>query len=136
MNRYVTEKKCTFDILFWHKNNALPTYSNKYLTDCEYILHFRKWASCHPKNYEDAKTVYLWSINHKDKKIYGHPTIKPLELVERFIRNSSYEWQTILDPFMWSWTTWVACQKNNRKFIWIELDEEYYNIAKARIENL
>ena len=133
LNKYVTEKKCTFDILFWHKNNALPTYSNKYLSDCEYILHFRKWAKCKPQNYEDAKTVYLGSINHKDKKIWNHPTIKPLDLVEKIIRNSSKEWDLVLDCFLGSWTTWVACRNLNRDFIWIELDETYFNIAKDRI---
>ena len=136
MNRYVNEKKCTFDILFWHKNNALPTYSNKYLSDCEYILHFRKWAKCKPENYKDAQTVYLSSINHKDKKIFWHPTIKPLDLVEKIIRNSSKEWDLILDCFSWSWTTWVACQNTNRKFIMIEKDENYFNVWVERINNL
>jgi DNA modification methylase len=36
---------------------------------------------------------------------------------------------------MWSWTTWVACKNLNRDFIWIELDEKYFEIAKNRIEN-
>jgi len=135
MERYVTNKKCTFDILFRHKNNALPTYFNKYLTDCEYLLHFRKWASCHPKSYEDAKTVYLWSINHKDKKLYGHPTIKPLDLIEKIIRNSTNEWDLVLDPFMWSWTTAVACKNMNRNFVWMEISQEYVNTANNRLHN-
>jgi len=37
---YVNKHKCKFNILVWHKTNALPTYSNKYLTDCEYLLYF------------------------------------------------------------------------------------------------
>ena len=91
-NFYVNKHKCTFDILVYNKVNALPTYSNKYLSDCEYLLYFRKGkGKCFPQSYEDAKTVYQAPINIKDKKLYGHPTIKPLDLTEKIIRNSSKE---------------------------------------------
>ena len=133
---YVEKYKCKFDILCWHKNNALPTYSNKYLSDTEYLLYFRKGkGKCFPKSYEDAKTYYIAPINHKDKKKYKHPTIKPLDITEKVIKNSSKENDIILDPFMGSGTTGVACKQLNRNFIGIELLEEYYNIAKERIEN-
>lgn len=131
---YVEKHKCKFDILCWHKTNALPTYSNKYLSDTEYLLYFRKGkGKCFPKSYEDAKTFYIAPINHKDKKLYGHPTIKPLDITEKIIRNSSNEGQLILDPFMGSGTTGVACKELNRNFIGIEIDEDYYEIAKNRI---
>ena len=132
---YVMKLKCKFDIICWHKTNALPTYSNKYLSDTEYCLHFKKGASVHPESYEDAKTYYIAPINHKDKKEYNHPTIKPLDLIEKFVRNSTKKDDLILDPFMGSGTTGVACKKLNRDFIGIELNKEYYNIAKERIEN-
>ena len=128
--------KCKFDIICWHKTNALPTYSNKYLSDTEYCLHFKKGASVHPESYEDAKTYYIAPINHKDKKEYNHPTIKPLDLIEKFVRNSTKKDDLILDPFMGSGTTGVACKKSNRDFIGIEFNKEYYNIAKERIENV
>ena len=41
-NFYVNDLKCRFDILCWHKTNAIPTYSNKYLSDTEYLLYFHK----------------------------------------------------------------------------------------------
>jgi len=53
--------------------------------------------------------------------------------MELYVKNSSKENNTILDPFMWSWTTWVACANTNREFIWIELDEDYFDIANIRI---
>jgi site-specific DNA-methyltransferase (adenine-specific) len=134
INRYVNEKKCVYNFLFWHKNNALPTYSNKYLSDCEYILHFRKWAKCHPETYEDAQTVYFWSINKKDKKEWEHPTIKPLELIEKLIRNSSNEWDLVLDCFAWSWTTWVACKNLKRNYLMIEEKKQYIDIIHKRLE--
>jgi len=131
---YVDKHKCKFDIICWHKTNALPTYSNKYLSDTEYLLYFRKGkGKCFPKSYEDAKTYYIAPINHKDKKEWKHPTIKPLDITEKIIRNSSNENDVVLDPFMGSGTTGVACKNLNRNFIGIEIEPEYYNIAKERI---
>ena len=132
---YVNKHKCTFDILAWHKTNALPTYSNKYLSDTEYLLYFRKGkGKCFPKSYEDAKTYYVAPINHKDKKLWGHPTIKPLDITEKIIRNSTREGQTVLDPFSGSGTTAIACINNNRNFIGFELDKDYYDISVKRVE--
>lgn len=112
---YVGQLKCKFDIICWHKTNALPTYSNKYLSDTEYLLYFRKGkGKLFPENYEDAKTYYLSPINTKDKKMWKHPTIKPISVTEKIIRNSSKENFTILDPFMGSGTTGVACINTNR----------------------
>lgn len=131
---YVKKHKCKFDIICWHKTNALPTYSNKYLSDTEYLLYFRKGkGKCFPESYEDAKTFYVAPINHADKKRYGHPTIKPLDITEKIIRNSSKRDAIVLDPFMGSGTTGVACINNHRNFIGIELNEGYFKIAQNRI---
>jgi len=62
-----------------------------------------------------------------------HPNEKPLQLVSHFIELHSTEGQTILDPFMGSGTTGVACAKMGRKFIGIEIDEDYFNISVKRI---
>lgn len=132
---YVKKHRCKFDIICWHKTNALPTYSNKYLSDTEYLLYFRKGSGkCFPQSYEDAKTFYIAPINHKDKKLYGHPTIKPLDITEKIIRNSTREGQLVLDPFMGSGTTGVACVNTDRKFIGIEIDKEYFDIAQKRVK--
>lgn len=132
---YVNRLKCKFDIICWHKTNALPTYSNKYLSDTEYCLYFRKGkGKCFPVSYESAKTYYVEPMNVQDKKKWGHPTIKPLHMIENFVLNSSREGDYVLDPFMGSGTTGVACVLNNRKFIGVELNEEYYNVARKRIQ--
>ena len=132
---YVDKHKCKFDIICWHKTNALPTYSNKYLSDTEYLLYFRKGkGKCFPKSYEDAKTYYIAPINHKDKEKYKHPTIKPLDITRKLIKNSSNENDVVLDPFMGSGTTGVSCKELHRNFIGIELDKTYFEIAKKRIE--
>ena len=136
-NFYVNRHKCKFDIICWHKTNALPTYSNKYLSDTEYLLYFRKGSGkCFPQSYEDAQTYYIAPINHKDKKLYGHPTIKPLDITEKIIRNSTRTGQLVLDPFMGSGTTGVAALQNNRSFIGIELNAQYFDIAKRRIDEV
>jgi site-specific DNA-methyltransferase (adenine-specific) len=62
-------------------------------------------------------------------------TLKPLNITEKIIRNSSKENNTVLDPFMGSGTTGVACINTNRDFIGIELDKKYYKIAEERINS-
>ena len=122
------------DIIIWNKTNALPLFNNKYLSDKEYCLYFRKGGYCSPKSYEDAKTVFLYPINIKDKKKWKHPTIKPESLIRKLIRNSSRENDIVLDCFMGCGSTGVACLETNRRFYGIELDEKYFKIAKRRIE--
>lgn len=62
-----------------------------------------------------------------------HPTQKPVALIEYLIKTYTNEWETVLDFTMWSGTTWVACHNLNRNFIWIELDDKYFEIAEQRI---
>ena len=62
-----------------------------------------------------------------------HPTQKPISLLQIFIEQSSNENEIILDPFMGSGSTGVAALNTNRKFIGIELDKDYFIIAKDRI---
>jgi len=69
----------------------------------------------------------------KDERT-GHPTQKPSELFVAILRDFTIEGETILDPFMGSGTTGVACVKLNRSFIGIEINPDYFAIAKRRIE--
>ena len=64
-----------------------------------------------------------------------HPTQKPIKLLEYFINTYTNEGMTILDNTMGSGSTGVACINTNRKFIGIELDDKYFDIAKNRIED-
>lgn len=73
---------------------------------------------------------------HKFNNILGnksHPTEKPIKLMQYYIENSSNTGDIVLDMFMGTGSTGVACVQSNRKFIGIEIDEEYYKIAKQRI---
>ena len=64
----------------------------------------------------------------------GHPTEKPVELMRLFVEQSSNENDIVFDPFMVIGTTGFACQKSNRKFIGIEIEQKYFDIACKRIE--
>ena len=62
-----------------------------------------------------------------------HPTVKPIQLMSYLVNLGSSENETVLDPFMGSGSTGIACVLHNRKFIGIELDERYCSIANDRI---
>lgn len=91
MKYFVEKYKCYFEIIIWNKTNVTPLCGNKYLTDKEYCLFFREKGVKILGQYETKKTVYTTSINNEDKKKFGHPTIKPLSIIENLIKNSSVE---------------------------------------------
>lgn len=132
LEEYMLEiRKAGFEIhnlLIWEKNNATP--NRWYMKNCEYIIFARKGAA-KPINDCGTKTV-LQVKNVKDRL---HPTEKPLELLEIFIKNSSNPGDTILDPFGGSMSTALAAIKTGRKAISFEIDEEYYNLGKERLDN-
>ena len=77
------------------------------------------------------------SVTSNGEKKYGkHPTQKPEALMEHFVKVLSNENDTILDPFMGSGSVGVSAVKNNRNFVGIELDENYFNIATSRIKEV
>ena len=133
---FVDKHKCRYEILIWNKTNAMPLYSNKYINDKEYCLYFRKESKCNTANYEDARTVYTSPLNARDRVLYHHPTIKPVDFIRRMIRNSSNENDIVLDCFMGSGTTAVASIMENRKYIGFEINKKYFDISNARIEKI
>lgn len=133
LDYYVKQKKLKFNMIIWHKRNAQPTYYNKYLDDCEYILHFHSGGKVKPENYIDAQTVIFDKINHNDKKKYHHPTIKPLFIIEKLIKNSSKIDELVFDPFSGSGTTAVGCKKLNRNFICCEINKKHFNNSINRL---
>ena len=85
------------------------------------------------QEYTNYPTQILKFSNGGNKQL--HPTQKPTDLLEYLIKTYTNENETVLDFTMGSGSTGVACMNTNRKFIGIELDENYFNIAKDRIEN-
>ena len=74
-----------------------------------------------------------WILPKKNQN--NHPTVKPIALMEYLVKLVSREGQVVLDPFMGSGTTGMACVNTGRDFIGIEIDEDYFKIAQARIES-
>ena len=132
---YCEDNGYTYTLTVWHKTNPTPLCNNRYLNSIEFAIHIREKGVKIYGSYHTKGKVYTSQVNKKDKDKYNHPTIKPLELVRKYIINHSLENDTVLDCFMGSGTTGVACKELNRNFIGIELDENYFNIAKNRIEN-
>lgn len=83
-----------------------------------------------------VKITPVIKINSKGENIIGHSAPFPLEIPEMAIKYFSGVGDTVCDIFMGSGTTGVACKQLNRKFIGIELDEKYFEIAKRRIESI
>ena len=136
MKYFVEKHNCYFEIIIWNKTNVTPLCGNKYLTDKEYCLFFREKGVKILGQYETKRTVYISSSNREDKELYQHPTIKPLEIIKNLIINSSKENDVVLDPFIGSGTTALACKKLNRQFIGFEIDKKYFNIANDRLKGI
>lgn len=78
-----------FDLLTWHKRNPLPACGSSYLPDTEYLLFFRDPGVPIFGTYETKHKFFITDLNKADKTKYGHPTIKPLEIIENLVINSS-----------------------------------------------
>lgn len=134
INYFNVKHKCNWNLLTWHKTNPVPACKNKYLSDTEYIFFAREKGVPIYGEYKTKKTYYVTPLNTKEKKLYGHPTVKPQEILENLVINSSNENDIVLDPFMGSGSTGVAAVNNNRKFIGLEINEEYFSTAQSRLQ--
>lgn len=124
---------CTFEMIIWNKTNPIPLVNNRYLPDKEYCLYFKEKGLGLNGSYETKKTVYYEEANVSDKKIFEHPTIKPLHIIKNLIINSSNKGDIVLDCFMGSGTTCVASKDIGRHYIGFEIEEKWYKIAKDRL---
>lgn len=122
----------TKDMIRLEKSNPMPrNRDRRYITDFECAIWFVK---------KGAKwTFNRQSVSYERPKFVGsiesglHPTQKNVALMKWLVSIHSNIGDTVLDPFMGSGTTGVACKNLNRNFIGIELDDKYFNIAKERI---
>ena len=130
--KWFASHDCRWDILCWHKTNPTPTCNNKYLSDTEYIIYGRAKGVPLYGTYETKRKWYVSSLNTADKKEWDHPTIKPLNIVQTLIENSTLPGQTVLDPFMGSGTTAVACIRSGRKYLGFEMDPKHYDTCIKR----
>ena len=117
------------NVLTMAKDTRIP--SRWYYKKTELVLFMRKGKAKRLNNMSCSDLIEVKMTTKKNGK--KHPTQKPLSLIEMFVKNSSNEGETVIDPFMGSGTTGVACKNLNRYFIGIELNEKYFEVAKKRI---
>lgn len=129
-------KDYSMEILVWAKDNPTPFTNNVWLPDLEYCLYFREKGVKLNDGYQLKSKWFNSAINKSDKDDYGHPTIKPLELVKRHIEHTTQPNDIVLDPFMGSGTTAVACKELNRQFIGFEINKDYHKIAIDRLNGI
>ena len=145
------------DTIIWYVYNRQPANTNRQLTNQhEYIfmlrhssndvdLHKKELYDYNPNIFKTKNVGNVWEIpfnknksnisfRKKTKSKWGHNGF-PLDIPLSCILLSTKENDTVLDCFMGSGSTGVACLQTNRNFIGIELDEKYYNIAKKRCSN-
>ena len=119
--------------LIWNKGNKIM--GQYYMSQFEYILFFRKGYG---KKINNCGTADILSVpNKKTKDENGkniHDTEKPVELMKILVENSTQKGDIVLDPFVGVGATALACIESERNYIGIELDENYFNIAKQRID--
>lgn len=137
MTYFIDKHNCNFNLLCWCKTNPTPACNNTWLPDLEYCLVFKeKGAPRYNDGYENKSKWYQSPINKGDKDLYNHPTIKPLEMVKKHLLHSTKENDIVLDPFVGSGTTCVACKELGRQYIGFEIDEKFYKIAKDRLNGI
>src|SRR5699024_6376675 len=134
----------TEDISVFTKNGEKTMYNPQMVKREKAIKSggMSKSDSAFTKSYKPIKKTYEYknptTLIEFDKVRRGsvHPTQKPVDLLEYLIRTYTNENELVLDFTMGSGSTGVACMNTNRKFIGIELDKVYFDIAKNRIEEI
>ena len=118
------------NVIVWEKSNPLPANGHNITNAFEYFFILGDTAIKSNTTY--TKNHITTSINNSITKI--HKAVMKQEVADWFIEKFTKENDVVLDCFMGLGTTGLSCIKYNRDFIGIELDEEYFNIAKERIE--
>lgn len=126
----MVEKGLSTRLCIWEKTNPSPMNGQViWLSGIECCVYGKKKNATFN---EHCKNTVFRFPTVKGKL---HPTQKPIDLMKYLIEVSSNENDIVLDPFMGSGSTGVACINTNRSFIGIELDKTYFDIAKERIES-
>lgn len=133
---YFDKDNVRFEILTWNKTNPTPACNGTWLPDIEYCLYFREKGVILNEGYELKRKWFISPINKSDKDLYNHPTIKPLDLVKRHLLHTTQPNDVILDCFCGSGTTCVASKEIGRRFIGMEVNEEYHKIACDRLNGI
>ena len=131
----ITIKRC----LVLNKSNPAPFNRDRmFVNDVEFAL----WGVYNSKN----KPTW-WTFNRQswvekcvmDTTVQSsklHPTMKDIKVIRHLVELLSNEWDLVFDPFMWSWTTAVACKELNRNYVGCEIDPKYCEIIEKRLNEV
>lgn len=119
-------------VLMWRKTNPLPVANRHYVPQIEFYIHAWIKGVSFPVGELKDKYRIVEAVVGKSK--YDHPTVKPDIVMDKIIKNVNGE--TILDPFMGTGSTGIAALKQGKKFIGIEHNPEFFNIACERFFEL
>lgn len=123
-----------FDVHFMWKTNPIPAKNNHYLHEIEYIIYIKEKSSYF--NNSSIFNNYKKSYKTQSRQNNIHPAQKPIGIIIKYIEISLPRNGIVLDCFAGSGTTAIACEQLNRKWIGIEISEEYCEIAAQRIDKL
>jgi len=118
-------------VAVWDKVQARPV-PGRFRQQAEFLV----WCTNGPRDTDTDGAVYgegVFRVNTPPTADRQHATQKPIEVMERILRIASPDGGAVLDPFVGSGTTGVACVQTGRKFIGCEIDEKYVEIARRRI---
>ncbi len=126
------------DVLVWQKSNPMPRNINRrYVQDMEFavwaVKKKAKWVFNKPDDKPYLRAFFTTSVVSGKEKL-GHPTQKSLMLMEDIIKIHTNPGDLVLDPFMGSGSTGEAALKNGRKFLGIEYERKYFDMARKRLE--
>lgn len=116
--------------VIWDRGGSMALNCKRYAPSTEHLLAFGR-----PKVWNDELNglMSVWRIGH-DRDNNDHPCAFPVKLAERPIASSTDVGDVVFEPFLGSGTTGVACVRTGRRFIGIELERKYFDIAVKRIE--
>ena len=140
--RYYELFQCTWGgtpfIHVWCKTNPFPV-NTAWISDIEYCINFiqdHTVTNDDDIDFNKRFKYYVSPINQHDKKLFKHPTIKPLNFVRNQIEVLTKKGDTVLDPFCGSGTTCLACKELERNYIGIEIDPTYHKISLDRLNGI
>lgn len=133
---FATARDLFFNLLVWCKRNPLPLASNVYLSNLEYVVWLANKTRhfTHGLEYRDYSRWYLSDIHEgRNEGDSLHPTIKPLEFVRRLIKVNTPIGGKVLDMFLGSGTTLIACEETGRIGFGCEIDPQYAAVTLERL---
>lgn len=134
MLEWCDANKFKFDILVWFKSNSAPFANGCYRKNLEYAMHIRS-AEAMLEGTARSLSKFYESATVRDTS-YNHPTIKPIELLRRWISVASKPNDIVFDPFCGTGTTLAAAKELGRHYVGCEISPEYYEDSLRRLQGV